>query len=181
MMQNSYFFIGGEHGAWRVRSLSAYRGETLPVTATLDVQPATATAPQGAFVLRGLISNIRYAHRSEVVMLRNRQAPLNRLHACHAALIPITKSSAWWELAQDERRAIFEETSHHTAIGSEYLPAVARRLYHCRDLGEPFDFLTWFEYAPEDEAAFNALVARLRATQEWTFVTREVDIRLERA
>jgi hypothetical protein len=26
---------------------------------------------------------------------------------------------------------------------------VARRLHHCRDLGEsePFDFLTWFEYS----------------------------------
>ncbi len=33
-----------------------------------------------------------------------------------------------------------------------YLLAVARRLYHCRDLGEPFDFLTWFEYAPQDES-----------------------------
>jgi hypothetical protein len=26
----------------------------------------------------------------------------------------------------------------------KYMAAVARRLYHARDLGEPFDFLTWF-------------------------------------
>lgn len=98
-----------------------------------------------------------------------------------AALIPIRKTADWWALAQDERRAIFEEQSHHTAIGMDYLPAIARKLYHARDLGEPFDFLTWFEFAPEHEAAFEALVARLRATREWTYVDREIDIRLVRA
>ena len=35
-------------------------------------------------------------------------------------LIPIRKNEAWWALAQDERRAIFEERSHHIAIGLEY-------------------------------------------------------------
>jgi hypothetical protein len=63
-----------------------------------------------------------------------------------------------------------------------YLPAVARRLHHCRDLGpdEPFDFLTWFEYAPSDSAAFEELVQALRASPEWEYVDREVDIRLTR-
>ena len=111
-------------------------------------------------------------------MLGATQASLGRREATCAALIPIRKSQAWWNLAQDERRVIFEETSHHTAIGTAYLPAVARRLYHCRDLGEPFDFLTWFEFAPEHAAAFDALVAALRATPEWGYVEREVDIRL---
>jgi hypothetical protein len=62
----------------------------------------------------------------------------------------------------------------------EYLPAVARRLHHCRDLGEPFDFLTWFEFAPTDTVAFDELVERLRETEEWSYVDREVDIRLTR-
>jgi hypothetical protein len=57
---------------------------------------------------------------------------------------------------------------------------VARRLHHSRDLGEPFDFLTWFEFAPAAEAGFDELAAMLRATDEWGFVEREVDIRLER-
>ena len=61
-----------------------------------------------------------------------------------------------------------------------YLPRVARRLYHCRDLGEPFDFLTWFEFAPEHEAAFDELTSMLRSREEWTFVDREVEIRLAR-
>ena len=81
---------------------------------------------------------------------------------------------------QDERRAVLEETSHHIAIGLEYLPAIARRLYHSRELGEPFDFLTWFEFAPEHAASFERLVSRLRESAEWRYVDREVDIRLSR-
>jgi hypothetical protein len=84
-------------------------------------------------------------------------------------------------MAQDERRAVFEERSRHIAIGLEYLPGVARRLHHSRELGEPFDFLTWFEYAPEDADAFENMLHRLRATLEWQYIDREVDIRLSRA
>ena len=107
---------------------------------------------------------------------------LGRPEAVCAALIPIRKNATWWSLSQDERRRIFEEHSRHVAIGLQYLPAVARRLHHCRDLGEnePFDFLTWFEYAPADEAAFNTLVSELRASEEWQYVEREIDIRLVR-
>jgi hypothetical protein len=67
------------------------------------------------------------------------------------------------------------------ATGLPYLPAIARRLHHGRDSGEPFDFLTWFEYAPGDADAFEELVGRLRSTEEWSYVEREVDIRLTRA
>lgn len=66
------------------------------------------------------------------------------------------------------------------AIGLEYLPGVARRLHHGRDLGERFDFLTWFEFAPEEAAGFEELVRRLGATEEWAYVEREVNIRLAR-
>ena len=52
--------------------------------------------------------------------------------------------------------------------------------YHARDLGESFDFLTWFEYAPQHSARFEELVRRLRETDEWRYVAREVDIRLAR-
>ena len=60
------------------------------------------------------------------------------------------------------------------------MTAIARRLHHARDLGEPFDFLTWFEFAPEHEAAFDDLLGELRASPEWTYVEREVDIRVRR-
>ncbi|CAA9249999.1 MAG: Gll1166 protein, partial [uncultured Acetobacteraceae bacterium] len=110
------------------------------------------------------------------------QQGLRRPQATRAALIPIRKTEAWWALAQDEHRAVFEEQFRHIGIGLEYPPAVARRLHHSRDLGgEPFDFLTWFEYAPVDGAASDEMPRRPRATEEWRHIDREVDIRLVRA
>jgi hypothetical protein len=132
------------------------------------------------WVLRGVTSNERYTTRAEADELQMRQQGLGRPEATRAALIPIRKSAAWWALAQDERRIIFEERSHHTTIGLEYLPAIARRLHHSRELAEPFDFLTWFEYSPEHSDAFEELVQRLRQSEEWRYVDREVDIRLSR-
>lgn len=63
------------------------------------------------------------------------------------------------------------------------LPAIARRLHHCRDLGpdEPFDFLTWFDFAPQHEPAFDQLLLALRSSPEWRYVEREVDLRLQRS
>ena len=81
-------------------------------------------------------------------------------------------------MAQDERRAIFEDRSRHISTSLRYLPRIARRLHHGHDLGEEFDFLTWFEYSPSDAAAFEELVVLLRASEEWRYVTREVDVRL---
>ncbi|MDP9376862.1 MAG: chlorite dismutase family protein [Actinomycetota bacterium] len=174
-------FAGGRDGAWRVESMEPVTGGPLQVVPRLAVLDGTDAAEPGVvWALRGVTSNARYTHRDEQEALASRQAGLGRPEATRAALIPITKSAAWWALTQDERRELFEETSHHIKIGLEYLPAVARRLYHGRDLGEPFDFLTWFEYAPRDAPAFEELVARLRQTREWEFVEREVDIRLNR-
>lgn len=133
-----------------------------------------------ARVLRGCTSNTRYTTATETAELRAKQAGLGRPEATLAALIPIRKSEEWWQLAQDERRAILAGQSRHISIGLEYLPGIARRLYHCRELGEPFDFLTWFEYPPSESDAFEKLVDRLRASQEWRYVNREVDIRLTR-
>ena len=59
-----------------------------------------------------------------------------------------------------------------------FLPAIARQLYHSRDLGEPFDFLTWFEFAPAHASLFEELVGMLRQTEEWSYVEREVDVRV---
>lgn len=174
-------FAAGEDGAWRVERMDAVTGACLPVVSRLNVfEGPGAVNVRATWILRGVTSNERYSHRSEQEALAAKQPPLGRPGSTRAALIPITKSAAWWRLAQDERREIFEARSHHIAIGLDYLPAVARRLHHGRDLGEPFDFLTWFEYAEEDAAAFEQLVDRLRTTPEWEFVEREVDIRLAR-
>jgi chlorite dismutase len=175
------FAVSGS-GPWRIESSDAVSGEPLPSAARLSVlEGAAASTVDGAtWVLRGVTSNERYVTRQEHDKLAARQEPLGRAESTRAALIPIKKSEAWWELAQDERRRIFEDSSRHVATGLEYLPAVARRLHHSRDLGEPFDFLTWFEFAPEAAAGFEELVQRLRSTEEWRYVEREVDLRLSR-
>ena len=179
----SVVFVGASTGRWSIERLDTVAGSPLAPASRLEViegHRAARRAAGAVWVLRGVTSNERYATANEHRELAARQEPLGRARATRAALIPVKKSEAWWDLAQDERRRIFEDSSHHIATGLEYLPAVARRLHHGRDLGEPFDFLTWFEFAPEHAAAFEELVLRLRETEEWTYVERDIDLRLAR-
>jgi Chlorite dismutase len=178
-------FRGGQSGAWRITSLSAVKGEPLAPVHSLSIVHSTAIAlpllpSPVSWRLAGVTSHVRYVERAEHTQLAAAQAGPGRRKARRAALIPIRKSAAWWELTQDERRWIFEEQSHHIAGSLKYLPAIARQLYHCRDLGQPFDFLTWFEFAPEHAGMFEELVGMLRATEEWSYVERELDVRLAR-
>jgi chlorite dismutase len=173
-------FTAGQSGDWRIERLTAVAGESLPAAMRLSLANETAGPAKSSWQLRGVVSYTRYTIAEELKRLNAVSPPLGRPEATCAALIPIRKSDAWWSMAQDERRAIFEEGSGHIAKSMSYLPAIARRLHHARDLGEPFDFLTWFEYAPQHVDAFEALVAELRASEEWRYVEREVDIRLRR-
>ncbi|MGB8697808.1 MAG: chlorite dismutase family protein [Thermosynechococcaceae cyanobacterium] len=181
-MNNRYSFIGGTKGPWHVVEVRSILGPSLDLVKRLNVvnDAVTELPLDSTWMLQSFASNIRYSMGHELAALRAIQPVLNRAEAVSAVLIPIKKSPEWWEMAQDERRAIFEEESHHTSVGLEYLPGVARRLLHCRDLGEPFDFLTWFEFAPEHTQAFDELLLRLRASKEWEYVEREVEVRLER-
>ena len=177
-------FRGGQSGAWRVKRFAGVKGESLAPTPSLSVTHSDSIAlpilpSQTGWRLVGVPSHVRYVERAEKEQLTAVQAGLGRPEAKLAALIPIKKSAAWWDLTQEERRKIFEDKSHHIASSMRFLPAIARQLYHCRDLGEPFDFLTWFEFDPANAALFEELVAMLRATEEWSYVEREVDLRLE--
>lgn len=179
-----HYFSAGPEGPWRIERITGIAGDVLPAAPRLRMTSMGTPLPSDAvWTLRGIVSNERYVERAEKHLLASRQEALGRPSSICAALIPIRKSAAWWGLAQDERRQIFEAQSHHIEIGTKYLPAIARRLHHCRDLAqtEPFDFLTWFEYAPAHAAAFDELLEALRASPEWQFVDREVDIRLSRA
>jgi len=175
-----FSFAGGISGPWVIRSQTTIVGVELPQVQRLRVCEGSDPDSSAGWVLRGITSNERYVERAEKTQLMARQQPLDSPEATCAALIPIRKSAAWWALTQDERRAIFDQ-SHHIRLGLKHL-SVGRRLHHCRDLSdtEPFDFLTWFEYAPAYESAFDDLVAELRATEEWRYVDRQIDIRLER-
>lgn len=175
-------FAAGASGSWQIDRIDTIIGDGLPTAERLAIVEGSETLPQTGsdWVLRGVTSSTRYTTRSEVDALVSRQQGLSRPQVTRAALIPIRKTEAWWAVAQDERRAILEEQSRHIAIGLGYLPAVARRLHHSRDLGQPFDFITSFEYAQQDGDAFEELVRRLRRTEEWRYVDREIDIRLTR-
>lgn len=171
---------------WRIERVHAVRGETLAPAAGLARVEGQAFVDGGgaaaaAWTIRGVRSNERYLEREERQRLAPVQQGLGRPASNVGALIPMRKADAWWELPQDERRAVFEARSRHIAIGAQYLPAVARRLYHSRDLGEPFDFLTWFEFSDTDAGAFDDLLGRLRETEEWQYVIREVEVRVTRA
>ena len=180
-----FSFVGGGSGKWLVRSNTSWIGEALPSIQRIDVRAGShpRDGTQATWVLSGVTSNDRYVERPEKSALQAKQEGLGRPGSVHAALIPIRKTAAWWALTQEERRDVFEAQSHHIGIGMKYLPAIARRLHHCRDLGspEPFDFITWFEYAPEQEPAFEALLHALRSSPEWAYVDREVDLRLSLA
>jgi Chlorite dismutase len=181
-MNNKYSFIGGAQSIWKVVDVRRMLGSSLEFTERVNVvnDAITELPLDSSWILQGFSSNIRYSMKTEATALKAVQPRLDRAEAISAVLIPIKKTLQWWEMTQDERRAIFEEESHHTAVGMEYLPGVARRLLHCRDLSEPFDFLTWFEFAPEHTNAFDNLLVRMRASKEWEYVEREVEIRLER-
>jgi hypothetical protein len=154
-----FSFVAGTEGPWQIAECRPVVGQPLPAVPRLTIAPGRVAAAEGdvAWVLRGIVSHERYVTRPEKQQLVAASPALGRPEATCAALIPIRKNAAWWAMTQDERRRIFEEESHHTAIGLDYLPAVARRLHHCRDLGEPepFDFLTWFEFGPGDAPAFD--------------------------
>lgn len=171
-------FVGGATGSWKIERAVAVRGEPLPASERLEVH--TAAVPSGVWMLHGVTGSARYVERREKGPLDAASPPLQRPEATRAALIPLRKSPEWWALPQDERRAIFEARSRHISDSMAYLPRIARRLYHARELGEPFDFLTWFEFAPEHTQAFDDLVGMLRSREEWTFVDREVELRLVR-
>jgi hypothetical protein len=147
-----FSFVAGSAGQWRIDAMRCVAGEVLACAPMLSIIAGQTAEPPAAsaWLLRGITSNERYVLREEKVALVSKQEGLGRARSSRAALIPIRKNAAWWALAHDECRAIFENQSAHIAIGMKFLPAIARRLHHCRDLGtgEPFDFLTWFEYAP---------------------------------
>lgn len=178
-MADPIVFNGGARGNWKVMKQGAIKGAGLAGVTFIERGAKVDTT--ASWVLSGVTSNLRYTNASEKKVLDATPSVLAKRGATCAALIPITKSAEWWAMAQDERRAVLEDKSRHIAIGSEYLSVVSRQLVHCRDQpGASFDFLTWFEFKPEDESRFDELLKKLRATPEWGFIEREVELRLEK-
>jgi hypothetical protein len=178
-----FSFAGGDKGEWTIRRQLTLLGDPLANVDHVSITSGAYQLGSAHWVLSGVTSNERYVVRLEKDNLVAKQQGLGRSESIYAALIPIRKNSQWWAMTQDERRLIFEEQSKHIAIGMKYLPAIARKLHHCRDLetAQAFDFLTWFEYSPESESGFDEMLEELRSSPEWRYVDREVDIRLQRS
>ena len=175
-------FLGRKSGLWKILSIEAVAGDSIKHAESLEItnDARTNSGNESIWILKGFGSNLRYTNRDEKNILDKQPSILGKSENTYAALIPIKKSEEWWQLTQDERRNILEEQSHHIEIGSKYLSVISRKLYHSRDIGEEFDFLTWFEFAPENQGNFDELLSLLRNSEEWKYVVREVDIRLEK-
>jgi hypothetical protein len=159
-------FVAGFEGLWMIEGMSAPVGEPLPPAARLSVvEGAEAETAEGRWVLRGVVAGQGEDARAD-------QLPLGRADARCAALVAARMSPAWWERAEEDRRALSANIQHG--------PAISRRIHRARDRDEPFDILTWFEFAPDLQSELNDVVARLRDSEEWSYVERDVELRLIR-
>ena len=119
-------FIGGGAGSWSVERMTTISGESLPSVERVEVVEGSDRLGHGTWALRGTIEGDHYVLDAERHALEARQSRLGRPTATSAAMIPIRKRAEWWALPHDERRAIFEERSHHIASTLAYLPRIAR-------------------------------------------------------
>jgi len=175
-----YNYVGGNGGAWSVTSASALSGLPLARVTHIDIVrgPLSRTPPGTAWVLSGLVRNTRYVSREDFETRAPEIPHAPKSTAMCAALIAIRRSKQWWELGHQVRREILETQSDLWTAGLHYLTGMVRRWQHRRDLSEQFDCVTWFEYEPHDAEAFDKLLTAWRASEEWSYVARECDIRL---
>ncbi len=99
----------------------------------------------------------------------------------NAVVFPLSKTSAWWTQPTDKRQNYFfanpalfgKDHLGHNGVGFKYIQRIFRKLYHSRFTDPQQDFMTYFEYADNDEETFDALLSGLRDTthnQEWKYV-----------
>lgn len=109
-----FAFVGADIGPWRIVRAETRVGEPLPEAKRLNVVSASELQSEtnAPWILRGITSNERYVMRAEKNEIVAKQQGLARPEATCGALIPIRKNAAWWELTQDERRSVFEQSKH---------------------------------------------------------------------
>jgi chlorite dismutase len=176
-------FVGSDQGAWDIAAIERISGNPINMASRLSILKQNVSPGEFGnvgWIFKAVISNIRYTTRSEKTELDRDGRGLNQPEFDCAVMIPIKKSDTWWAMTQDERRKVFEEDSRHIAMSMPYLPFISRQLHHSRDLGEEFDFITWFEFSSVHVHAFDKLCSTLRRSKEWEFVTRESEVRLRR-
>jgi hypothetical protein len=120
----------------------------------------------------------QYAYKPAKPRESGRTAP-------HAILVALNKTAAWWEKTALERHAFFyPHIDHasgcpvkgHAQAAEAAVSTVFRRLYHNPDGYQregQFDFLGYFECAPDHLSVFERVRAALRDTRqnpEWQYV-----------
>jgi len=90
-----FSFIGGRAGAWQVTAMTTPHGSALAPVAALAIVPGDAASPSpGGWHLRGVVSNLRYTTRPEMIDLDTRSPGLGRSAARCAAMIALRKTAA---------------------------------------------------------------------------------------
>jgi hypothetical protein len=181
--------VDGGLSTYRVTEVRAVAGRSLPIAEDWQVTRVESLARIPAYpcdiCLQGVGQHLSYTSARDRQRLANISLPSG---GPLAVLIAITKSAAWWGLAQDERQTYFRSAtgSHegHVAIGERHAPKISRRLYHARYLpASEWDFITYFEFAEENAASFRKLLTSLRDKRrnpEWGFVEREAEVWMHR-
>jgi hypothetical protein len=145
---------------------------------------STRELPAGSGDIVGVTEQLLYTRAAERADLATTSPP-GADALC--VLIPVTKSEAWWQLAFDERDALFRGGARpgHLALGLPLARTLLRKLYHGRPLpGAGWDLLAYLECAPSERPQFEALLAALRDPErnpEWSYVERESEIWLTRS
>jgi len=143
--------------------------------ATVRARVLTGTVPPTQYT-GGAMHDFAYAHQRA-------QEPGGSMPV--AFLLPLRKTAEWWAKDWMERHTYFlphydseRRMVHegHPLAAAAGIPALMRRTYRCGQAPptrDGYDFLTYFECAVADVAAFDAVCAALRDTQrnpEWRFV-----------
>ena len=102
-----------------------------------------------------------------------------------AAVTPMNKTIAWWEMDFLHRESFFlpryDENENmvvkgHTLASAAGVPSISRRLVHAPEgygLAENYDFVGYFEFAEADAPVFRQVMEALRDTKqnpEWKYV-----------
>ena len=102
-----------------------------------------------------------------------------------AAVTPLNKTDAWWEMDFMHRESFFlpryDENENmvvkgHTLASAAGVPSINRRLVHAPEgygLEGNYDFVGYFEFAEADAPVFRQVMAALRDTEqnpEWKYV-----------
>ena len=140
----------------------------------------------GVVSLEGAEHTPRYSS-PEMLDFANRRAAARRpgRQATQAIIVPLSKTTRWWEMPALERQSYFYphvdresgcEVPGHATAAEAGIPSIFRRLYHnpngYQRAGE-YDFITYFECEEQHLETFARIHQALRDTSqnpEWRFV-----------